>query len=74
MLPATIISASTFAVFAQLFMICELIISIFSGSIDDVTAEMERIEKEKEANPFYDIKLGLTGEDEDESGNNKTSQ
>ena len=35
---------------------------------------MERIEKEKEANPFYDIKLGLTGEDEDESGNNKTSQ
>ena len=42
--------------------------------IDDVTAEMERIEKEKEANPFYDIKLGLTGEDEDESGNNKTAQ
>ena len=42
--------------------------------IDDVTAEMERIEKEKEANPFYDIKLGLTGEDEDESGNNKTEK
>lgn len=42
--------------------------------IDDVPAEMKRIEKEKEANPFYDIKLGLTGEDEDESGNNKTEK
>lgn len=42
--------------------------------VDDVQAEMERIEKEKEKNPFYDLRLGLTGEDEDgtqSQGNNE---
>lgn len=34
--------------------------------IDDVQAELDRVEKEKEANPFYDIRLGLNGEDEGE--------
>ena len=33
--------------------------------VEDVQAEMEKLDKEKEKNPFYDIRLGLTGEDED---------
>lgn len=33
--------------------------------VEDVDEEMKRIEQEKENNPFYDIRLGLNGEDED---------
>ena len=33
--------------------------------VEDVQAEMEKLDKEREKNPFYDIRLGLTGEDED---------
>lgn len=31
--------------------------------VTDVQAEMKRLEKEKEANPFYDVRLGYNGED-----------
>lgn len=33
--------------------------------VENVDDEMERLEKEKESNPFYDIRLGLRGEEED---------
>lgn len=33
--------------------------------VEDVQAELDRIEKENEKNPFYDIRLGLMGEEED---------
>lgn len=33
--------------------------------VEDVQAEMQRLEKEKENNPFYDIRLGLPGEGEE---------
>lgn len=33
--------------------------------IDDVQGEMDKLEKEKEANPFYDVRMGLRNEDED---------
>ena len=33
--------------------------------VEDVQAEMEKLDKEREKNPFYDIRLGLTGESED---------
>ena len=33
--------------------------------VEDVDAEIERLKDEQEANPFYDVRLGLTGEDED---------
>ena len=36
--------------------------------VDDVNKEMERIEEEKKKNPFYDVRLGLNGEDEEENG------
>ena len=38
--------------------------------IEDVQDELKRLEKEKESNPFYDVRLGLDGEDEevDEEG------
>lgn len=35
--------------------------------VEDVQNELDRVESEKESNPFYDMRLGLTGEDaEDE--------
>ena len=30
--------------------------------VEDVQAEIDRLDKEKEKNPFYDLRLGLTGE------------
>lgn len=33
--------------------------------VEDVQAELDRLDKEQEKNPFYDLRLGLTGEDED---------
>ena len=33
--------------------------------IDDVQGEMDKLDKEKEANPFYDVRIGLRNEDED---------
>ena len=33
--------------------------------VEDVDAEIARLEDEQEANPFYDVRLGLNGEDED---------
>ena len=33
--------------------------------VEDVQAEMDRLDKEKESNPFYDLRLGLVGEEED---------
>lgn len=33
--------------------------------VEDVDAEIARLEEEQEANPFYDVRLGLNGEDED---------
>lgn len=33
--------------------------------VEDVSAELDRLEKEKEDNPFYDVRIGLNGEDED---------
>ena len=33
--------------------------------IDDVQNEMDKLDKEKEANPFYDVRIGLRNEDED---------
>ena len=35
--------------------------------VEDVEAEIQRLDKEQEANPFYDVRLGLNGEDQDES-------
>jgi SPP1 family phage portal protein len=34
--------------------------------VEDVGAEITRLKDEHEANPFYDVRLGLNGEDEDE--------
>lgn len=33
--------------------------------VEDVQAELDRLDKEQEKNPFYDLRLGLIGEDED---------
>ena len=33
--------------------------------VEDVQAELDKLDKEQEKNPFYDLRLGLTGEDED---------
>ena len=33
--------------------------------VENVQDEMERLDKEKEKNPFYDIRMGLNGEDAD---------
>lgn len=33
--------------------------------VEDVQAELDRLDKEQEKNPFYDLRLGLAGEDED---------
>lgn len=33
--------------------------------IENVQDEMERIDKEKEKNPFYDVRLGYNNENED---------
>lgn len=33
--------------------------------VEDPDEELQRLEKENEADPFYDIRLGLNGEDED---------
>jgi SPP1 family phage portal protein len=34
--------------------------------VEDVGAEITRLKDEHETNPFYDVRLGLNGEDEDE--------
>lgn len=34
--------------------------------VENVQSEMDKVESEKESNPFYDVRLGLTGEDTDE--------
>lgn len=34
--------------------------------VEDISTELERIEKEKESNPFYDLRLGFNGEAEDD--------
>lgn len=34
--------------------------------VENVQNEMDKVEEEKEANPYYDTRLGLTGEDSDE--------
>lgn len=36
--------------------------------VEDVQAELERLDKEKEKNPFYDVRLGLLGEGEESDG------
>ena len=33
-----------------------------------IQAELERLDKEKEKNPFYDVRLGLPGEGEESDG------
>lgn len=42
--------------------------------VEDVQAEMDRLEKEKESNPFYDVRIGLNGEEEDEDGTQTQEQ
>ena len=33
--------------------------------VDDVPTEQEKVDEEKESNPFYDTRLGLAGEEEE---------
>ena len=42
--------------------------------VDDVQAEMDRLEKERENNPFYNVNLGLTGEEDETNGTQAQDQ
>lgn len=42
--------------------------------VEDIQAEMERLEKEKENNPFYDMRLGLPGEGEEKDGSTQSRE
>lgn len=42
--------------------------------VENVQNEMDKVEEEKEANPYYDTRLGLTGEDSDEERENETKE
>lgn len=42
--------------------------------VEDIQAEMERLEKEKENNPFYDMRLGLPGEGEENDGSTQSRE
>lgn len=42
--------------------------------VDDVQAEMDRLEKEREKNPFYNVNLGLTGEEDETNGTQTQDQ
>lgn len=42
--------------------------------VEDIQAEMERLEKEKENNPFYDMRLGLPGEGEENNGSTQSRE
>ena len=42
--------------------------------VEDIQAEMERLEKEKEKNPFYDVRLGFPGEGEESDGTTQSRE
>lgn len=42
--------------------------------VEDIQAEMKRLEKEKENNPFYDMRLGLPGEGEENDGSTQSRE
>ena len=42
--------------------------------VDDVQTELDKVEEEKDANPYYDTRLGLTGEDSDEERKDETEK
>ena len=42
--------------------------------VEDIQNEIDKVQEEKESNPFYDTRLGLMGEEEDEERKNKTKE